>query len=109
MPRNVKDINIEIGSRIKGLRTSQKLTREALARLSGYSANFVQEVEIERSGLSSESIRPFAVALGVSTDRILFGEANDEYAFVVEKLKTVPADKLPHVLTIINETVECVK
>lgn len=44
----------------------------------------------------------FAVALGVSTDMILFGEVNNEYGFVTEKLKEVPADKLPHVLTIIN-------
>lgn len=33
---------------------------------------------------------------------MLFGEVNNEYGFVTEKLKEVPADKLPHVLTIIN-------
>lgn len=109
MARNIKDINVEIGTRIKRLRMERKLTREGFAELSGYTSNFIQEVERGRSGLSSESIRAFAVALGVSTDMILFGEANDEFAFIVEKLKAVPANKLSHVLAIINETVECAK
>ena len=40
---------------------------------------------------------------------ILFGETSAEFGFVVEKLKSVPADKLPHILAIINEAVECAK
>lgn len=100
---------MEIGSRVKSLRMNRKLTREKFAELSGYTSNFIQEVERGRSGLSSESIRAFATALGVSTDKILFGENNDEFAFAVEKLKSVPADKLPHILAIIDEAVECVK
>lgn len=102
MERNIKDINVEIGARVKQLKMDRKLTREEFGKLSSYTANFIQEVERGRSGLSSESIRAFAVALGVSTNMILFGEVNNEYGFVTEKLKEVPADKLPHVLTIIN-------
>lgn len=109
MARNIKDINMEIGSRVKRLRMDRKLTREGFAKLSGYTSNFIQEVERGRSGLSSESIRAFATALGVSTDMILFGETSEEFGFVVEKLKSVPADKLPHVLAIINEAVDCAK
>ena len=56
MPRALKNINLEVGARIKRQRLAQKLTREQLASLSGYSANFIQEVERGRSGLSSESI-----------------------------------------------------
>ena len=63
MPRTLKDINIEVGARIKEKRLAQKLTREDLARLSGYTANFIQEVERGRSGLSSESIRALSMAL----------------------------------------------
>ena len=44
MPRTLKDINIEVGTRIKETRLAQKLTREDLAQLSGYTANFIQEV-----------------------------------------------------------------
>lgn len=107
MARNSKDINVEIGSRVKRLRMERKLTREGFARLSGYTSNFIQEVERGRSGLSSESIRAFAAALGVSADMLLFGEPGGELGFVVEKLKSVPPDKLPHILAIIHEAVEC--
>ena len=45
MARKLKAVNIEIGARIKNERTAQKMTREDLAKLSGYSANFIQEVD----------------------------------------------------------------
>ena len=77
MARKLKDVNIEIGARIKNERTAQKMTREDLAKLSGYSANFIQEVERGRSGLSSESIRAFAVALNLYADTVLFGRTPD--------------------------------
>ena len=69
MSRVLKDINIEIGARIKEKRLAQKLTREELAQLSGYTANFIQEVERGRSGLSSESIRAMSIALKVLRTR----------------------------------------
>ena len=72
MPRILKHINIEVGNRIKQQRLAQNLTREQLAQLSGYSANFIQEIERGRSGLSSESMRAFAIALKVSSDSLLF-------------------------------------
>ena len=40
MPRTSKNINIEIGHRIKQERLNQKLICEQLAHLVGYSANF---------------------------------------------------------------------
>ncbi len=109
MSREQKTINIEVGARIKQYRAERKLTREDLARLSGYSVNFIQEVERGRSGLSSESMRAFATALDVSTDSILFGSGNEEFSFIVEKLKTVPPEKQSHVIKIIEEAVKCTK
>lgn len=109
MARKLKDVNIEIGARIKSERTAQKMTREDLAKLSGYSANFIQEVERGRSGLSSESIRSFAVALNLSADTLLFGRAPDSFEYVIQKLKAVPDEKMPHILKIIDEAIECTR
>jgi len=105
--RTLKSINIEVGARIKEKRMAQKLTREELARLSGYSANFIQEVERGRSGLSSESIRAFSMALKVSADTLLFGDTPEEFAYIVQKLKSVPPRKQEYVLRIIEEAVKC--
>ena len=107
MPRTLKDINIEVGARIKEKRLAQKLTRDDLAQLSGYTANFIQEVERGRSGLSSESIRALSMALKVSADTLLFGEAPEEFAHIAQRLKSVPPQKRKHVLQIIEEAIQC--
>lgn len=107
MPRKQKDINIEIGARVKEKRLARKLTRDQLAEMSGYTANFIQEVERGRSGLSSESIRALSLALQVSADTLLFGDTPEEFAFVAQKLKSVPLQKRASILRIIEEAVKC--
>lgn len=107
MPRAKKDINIEIGARIKERRLALKFTREELAQQSGYTANFIQEVERGRSGLSSESIRALSIALKVSADTLLFGDAPEGYAFILQKLRLVPPQKREHVIRIIEEAIAC--
>ena len=96
-----------MGTRIKEKRLAQKLTREELARLSGYTANFIQEVERGRSGLSSESIRALSMALKVSADSLLFGDAPEEFFYISQKLKAVPPQKREHILKIIEEAIAC--
>lgn len=107
MSRESKSINVEVGARIKQRRLSLKLTRERLATLSGYSANFVAEVERGRSGLSSESIRAFSSALHISADSLLFGTESDGLEYILDKLKSVPADKREHIIRIIEEAIQC--
>ncbi len=105
MARMKKDINIEIGARIKEKRLALKMTRDELAHRSGYSANFIQEVERGRSGLSSESIRALSLALKVSADTLLFGEAPEEFAHISQQLKSVPLQKREHIIRIIEEVI----
>lgn len=105
----MKDINIEIGARVKEKRLALRLTREELARLSGYTANFIQEVERGRSGLSSESIRALSLALQVSADTLLFGDTPEEFAYITQKLKAVPPEKRGHVIRIVEEAIQCTK
>ena len=107
MPRTKKDINVEIGARIKEKRLALKLTRDELAQLSGYTANFIQEVERGRSGLSSESIRALSMALKVSADTLLFGETPVEFAYIAQQLKSVPPQKREHIVRILEEAIAC--
>lgn len=107
MPRTLKDINVEVGARIKETRLAQKLTREDLAQLSGYIANFIQEVERGRSGLSSESIRALSLALKVSSDTLLFGETPEDFSFIIQNLKEIPIQKRKHIVRIIEEAIAC--
>ncbi len=109
MPRQIKTINMEVGTRIKQKRKTQKLTREELSALSGYSANFIQEVERGRSGLSSESIRALSVALKTSADSLLFGDKPNDFEYVSQILASVPAEKRRHIVRIIEEAAECTR
>lgn len=107
MAREAKSINVEVGARIKQRRLELKLTRDSLAAMVGYTANFVAEVERGRSGLSSESIRAFSSALHISADSLLFGTESDSLEYVLEKLKSVPPEKLEHIIRIIEEAAQC--
>ena len=107
MPRILKNINIEVGNRIKQQRLAQNLTREQLAQLSGYSANFIQEIERGRSGLSSESMRAFAIALKVSSESLLFGSVSESFEFLFDKLNAVPQEKRKYVIKVIEAAIDC--
>lgn len=109
MPRELKSINIEVGQRIKSRRESLRLSRDELAKLSGYSSNFIQEVERGRSGLSSESIRAFSTALDISADAILFGKAGQTSDHLARKLSEVPDSKRSLVEQILDAAVACTK
>lgn len=109
MPRSPKTINIEVGARIKQRREELKLTRDKVAEATGYSPSFILEVERGRSGLSSESIRIFSTALQVSADYLLFGHDSQRLNYLLGKLDNVPEDKLPHIVSIIEEAIECTK
>ena len=107
--REVKDINVEVGGRIKTHRLEKKLTRERLATMTGYSANFIQEDERGRSGLSSESIRAFSIALQVSSDSLLFGTEQSPEDYVLSRLKTLPSEKCEKVVYLLNAIIDCLQ
>ena len=107
MPRILKNINIEVGKRIKKQRLDKGLTREQLAQLTGYSVHFVQEVERGRSGLSSESIRAFSSALKVSSDSLLFDSSPETFGYLFERLKSVPHEKQKYIAAIIEAAIDC--
>ena len=107
MSRALKNINIEVGGRIKQQRLAQHLTREQLARLTGYSANFIQEVERGRSGISSESMRAFSIALKTSSDSLLFGVDSESSQFLLAKMSLVPEKKRKDVIRVIEAAIDC--
>lgn len=109
MSKELKEVNIEVGARIKQLRLARKLTREELSALVGYTKNFIQEVERGRSGLSSESIKAFSKALNVSADALLFGPISDSHNDILRKLASVPPEKMKHILAIFDAAIECTK
>lgn len=105
MARIKKPINVEIGSRVKEKRIRAHLTREVFAGMVGYSPSFIQEIECGRSGLSSESMKAFALALNVSVDSLIFGDGAGGEEHLIRRLQTLPAEKVKCLETILDELI----
>jgi transcriptional regulator with XRE-family HTH domain len=68
---------MEIGERIKELRTAKKLTQSALAKIVGLSYIQVGRYETQKSNPSSDVLQKLANALGTTTDYLMQGNTND--------------------------------
>lgn len=78
---------LEIGKRIKQLRTARELTLQELGEKAKMSAGYLSEVERGGPALSSEKLEALATALGSSIEYILAGTSAPEEAGSV----TIPA------------------
>ena len=68
---------INIGKRIKRLRTVEGLSREKFGDLVGISAKFLYSLEAGKKGMSARTLYNIAQALSVSTDFLIQGESDD--------------------------------
>lgn len=108
----------EAGKRIKKIRKSLKLTQEQLAEKAGISAHFVYEIEHGQKTMSLYTLADIALALGTSTDYILFGRTpdissgardvmiNDDLSHIIE---TVPLSKRDAVKNIVKSVLPYIK
>lgn len=67
----------EAGKRIQKLRKQLGLTQEQLAEKAGVSAHFIYEIEHGQKTMSLYTLADITLALGTSTDYILFGRTPD--------------------------------
>lgn len=97
-----KQMDIEIGKRLRQKREACGYSREKLAELCGLSARFLANIELGDAGCSVESLRSLCKALSCSSDFLLFGAERETSAWagVCEKLSALdpvyaqPVEKL---------------
>lgn len=73
--RAKKEINIQIGERIKAAREHAGLTQEQFAERIDVSPQYVSDLERGVVGVSIATLKRVCTCLGVSSDQILFGAA----------------------------------
>lgn len=73
-----KNINLEIGERVRLTRNSRNLSREALAELLGISTLFLGYIECGQRGMSLSTLQNLCRVLNVSADYILLGTSNEQ-------------------------------
>ena len=76
--REKKEINIQIGERVKGARERVRLTQEQLAEKIDVSTQYISDLERGVVGVAIPTLKNLCVSLGVSSDEILFGTASNE-------------------------------
>ena len=72
----MKDINIEIGQRIKERRKFMKYTREKLAEMIDISPQFLANIESGKKGMSFSTLKKLCETLGMSCDYVILGKTS---------------------------------
>ena len=71
--RDKKQINVEIGERIKKARELIKMTQEKLAEKINVSPQYISDLERGVVGVSISTLKNICIVLGVTSDSLLFG------------------------------------
>lgn len=92
-----KDINIQIGQRVKEARLARNLTREQLAEKLEISALFMGYIECGQKGMSLSTLQNLCFTLGISADYILLGieSKNTYYSSIRLLLDSLDESYLP--------------
>ena len=69
-------LSIQIGKRVRDRRETMGLTREQLAEQAQLSVQFLADIEAGRKNMTTNSLYKVTKALNLSSDFILFGEAD---------------------------------
>jgi transcriptional regulator with XRE-family HTH domain len=74
----------QIGERVCELREGRGMTQERLASILGLTKSSVSRIESGERGLAAAELAVLADELGVTADRLLFGEREDEFMLRAE-------------------------
>lgn len=89
--REKKQLNIEIGERIKMAREQRKITQEKLAERVDVSPQYISDLERGVVGVSIPTLRTICLVLGVTSDSLLFDMSKDnDVSTVVSCCRRLP-------------------
>lgn len=104
-----KDINIEIGAKIRQKREALHLTREQLADCADLSSQFLAEIELGKKGISPSTIRKLCSALHISADYLILNrEPVGDYPAIHDLLAELDDQYLPLVEDLLRTYVESI-
>ena len=83
--REKKEVNIQIGEQVRIAREAAKLTQEQFAERIEVSPQYISDLERGVVGISIPTLKRACVALGVSSDQILFGTPSTNRNVAIEK------------------------
>ncbi|MEG1548207.1 MAG: helix-turn-helix transcriptional regulator [Clostridia bacterium] len=104
-----KDINIQVGERIKAMRERSGFTQEHFSEMIDVSAQYISDVERGNVGISITTLKKMCNVLCVSSDTILFGQQHaTNIDHITEKLRNIDPEYLPILQIVINKYLEAI-
>lgn len=99
-----KNLNLEIGERVRIARTARGFSREQLAEMLNISALFLGYIECGQRGMSLSTLQNMCKTLNVSADYLLLGKENSVNSFenVVDAVKEIDPAYYPVALESLN-------
>ena len=92
-----KDLDIQIGLRVRAKREELKLSREKLAEIIDVSPQFLAQIELGRRGMSSATLYKVCNSLSASADYIVLGkEGSNDLSVFNEMLSNLDPKYLPY-------------
>lgn len=104
-----KEINVQTGERIRAAREQAKLTQEQLAERIEVSPQYISDLERGVVGISLPTLKRLCLAVGVSSDRILFGGEAELSGVLTEKCRNLTPRQFQLLSEIVDRFVEAVE
>ena len=105
-----KEINIQIGERVKSAREAANLTQEQLAERIEVSTQYVSDLERGIVGISIATLKRLCLSLGISSDSILFGKNSyDILSGLAEKCRALSAEQSILLSDIISSYIKAIQ
>lgn len=106
--REKKEINMEVGRRVRRARESAGLTQERFAELVGISPQNVSCVERGLAGVSLTVLRRMCQILSVPSDTLLMGGdlGDNEVESIAVRLRQLPPEQFRVVREVIDRVLE---
>lgn len=102
-----KEINVEIGQRIKEAREKAGLTQERFSELIGLGPKSVSALERGTVGISLTTLKKICLVLSISSDQILFGEREkNELSQLAASLELLPPEEFRIIREIVLKLLE---
>lgn len=107
--REKKEINIEIGARVRQAREQARMTQERLAERLECSPQFVSDMERGVVGVSLSTLKKLCLNLGVTSDSILFGtESETALDALADRCRVLSKEQFSILAEIIEKYIEAV-
>lgn len=99
------------GERIRSIRKTRGMTRDALAEKSGISTKFLYEIERGKKRFSAEALCRIATALDVSCDYIMEGKLipNEDETGIAEVIALFDSNQQRKLIPVLRQLYEFIK